>query len=427
MTPSAGTGMPLRDYRVHRYVNAFCPRCHEEKPDQPLSEVRRLSGWLADRDGTVWLERGCPEHGLVSTMYDENAEILRYLEQWTAPTKVHTPDTAGNFKPVPQAYEDGLPEMQTQHTCILLEDITDHCNLKCPTCFAESSPALAAVAPLAEVLASVDAKLGRENDRIDVLMLSGGEPTLYPWLEQLIEHLVARPIVRILLNSNGLRIANDDEFVAFLKKHRERVEVYLQYDGEEAASVAFHRRRRHPPVQGTRAGAAVGCRCLHHPHDDRDARSERPRDRRRDPAGAGDAVRRRRDDPACVRIGALGGNRSRRSAHAHRRTRPARSADRRRHHLAGPHRTAVQSSALLLGGLLPQGRLRGVAVAGEPDRARPAQGVPRSQPRPDRQPHRRLERQQGDPRRREELAARPAQRAVVSRIRRWATSGATSA
>lgn len=241
MATKPGAGMPLRDYRVHRYVNAFCPRCHEEKPDQPLSEVRRLSGWLADREGTVWLERGCPEHGLISTMYDENAEILRYLEQWTAPTKVHTPDTTGNFKPVPQAYEDGLPEMQTQHTCILLEDLTDHCNLKCPTCFAESSPAQAAVAPLAAVLASVDAKLARENDRIDVLMLSGGEPTLYPWLEQLIEHLAERPIVRILLNSNGLRIAGDDEFVEFLKKHRERVEIYLQYDGEEAQSVAFHR------------------------------------------------------------------------------------------------------------------------------------------------------------------------------------------
>ena len=241
MATKPAAGMPLRDYRIHRYVNAFCPQCHEEKPDQPLSEVRRLSGWLADRGGTVWLERGCPEHGLISTMYDENAEILRYLEQWTAPTKVHTPDTAGNFKPVPQAYEDGLPEMQTQHTCILLEDITDHCNLKCPTCFAESSPALAAVAPLAEVLASVDAKLARENNRIDVLMLSGGEPTLYPWLEQLIEHLATRPIVRILLNSNGLRIANDDDFVAFLATHRERVEIYLQYDGEEAQSVAFHR------------------------------------------------------------------------------------------------------------------------------------------------------------------------------------------
>ena len=63
--------MPLRDYRIHRYVNAFCPTCHEEDPDRPLSEVRRLSGWLADRDGTVWLERGCPDHGLVRTLYDD--------------------------------------------------------------------------------------------------------------------------------------------------------------------------------------------------------------------------------------------------------------------------------------------------------------------------------------------------------------------
>jgi uncharacterized radical SAM superfamily Fe-S cluster-containing enzyme len=97
------------------------------------------------------------------------------------------------------------------------------------------------VAPLAEVLASVDQRLARENNRIDVLMLSGGEPTLYPWLEQLLDHLVARPVVRILINSNGLRIANDDAFVEVLKKHRERVEIYLQFDGEEPESSKFHR------------------------------------------------------------------------------------------------------------------------------------------------------------------------------------------
>jgi uncharacterized radical SAM superfamily Fe-S cluster-containing enzyme len=238
---SAGTGMPLRDYRVHRYVNAFCPHCHEERPDRPLVEVRRLSGWLAVREGRVWLERGCPDHGLVRTLYDESAEILAYLEQWTAPTKVHAPDLAGNFKPVPAAYEDGLPEMQTQHTCILLEDVLDHCNLRCPTCFAESSPALAAVAPLADVLASVDARLARENGRIDVLMLSGGEPTLYPWLGELLDEVAARPVVRILVNTNGLRIAQDDELVALLARHRERVEVYLQYDGSSAEASTHHR------------------------------------------------------------------------------------------------------------------------------------------------------------------------------------------
>ncbi len=233
--------MPLRDYRVHRYVTAFCPLCHEEQPDRPLAEVRRLSGWLAVRDDRVWLERGCPDHGLIRTLYDESPEILAYLEQWTAPTKVHQPDVTGNFKPVPSAYEDGLPQMQTQHTCILLEDLLDHCNLKCPTCFAESSPALASVAPLEQVLASIDARLSRENGRIDVLMLSGGEPTLYPQLEELLEAVIARPIVRILVNTNGLRVAQDDELVALLRRHRERVEVYLQYDGESAQASITHR------------------------------------------------------------------------------------------------------------------------------------------------------------------------------------------
>lgn len=241
MTPKIGPGAALRDFSVHRYVNAFCPHCHEEDPDRPLEEVRRLSGWLAVRGGRVFLERGCPDHGFVRTLYDESAEILRYLEQWTAPTKEHTADVTGNFKPVPSAYADGLPQMQTQHTCILLEDITDHCNLRCPTCFAQSAPQLAATAPLDQVLASIDTRLSREHQRLDVLMLSGGEPTLHPQFEEILEAAVARPIVRILVNTNGLRIARDDALVALLRRHRERVEVYLQFDGLDAEGSVHHR------------------------------------------------------------------------------------------------------------------------------------------------------------------------------------------
>ncbi len=233
------SGMQLRGDRIHRYVNAFCPHCHAQ--DVPLADVRRLSGRLAERDGRIWLERGCPDHGLVRTLYDEDPQILRYLEEWTAPTKTHIPDVAGNFAPVPSAYLDGLPEMQTQHTCILLADLTDHCNLKCPTCFADSSPAIAGVVPLADVLSSVDTRLSRENDRIDVLMLSGGEPTLYPYLAELLDELNARPVVRILVNTNGIRIARDPALVQLLARHRERVEVYLQYDGPSAATSRHHR------------------------------------------------------------------------------------------------------------------------------------------------------------------------------------------
>ncbi len=236
-----GMGMGLRGDRIHRYVNAFCPQCHAEEPNRPLQMVARLSGWLVERDDRIWLERGCPEHGLVTTMYDESPEILRYLEQWTAPTKRHRADVRGNFDPVPSAYLRGLPEMQTQHTCILLADITAECNLRCPTCFTDSSPELTGVAPLADVLKSLDTRLSRENGRIDVLMLSGGEPTLYPDLAALLREVAARNVVRVLINTNGVRLARDDDLLDLISEHRERVEVYLQYDGESGDASRHHR------------------------------------------------------------------------------------------------------------------------------------------------------------------------------------------
>nr|WP_055504411.1 radical SAM protein [Nonomuraea pusilla] len=231
------TGMGLRGDRILRYVNAFCPHCH----GRDLDRVERLSGYLVERDGRVWLERGCREHGLVRTLYDEDPEILAYLEEWTAPTKQHIPDVSGNFLPVPSAYLQGLPEMQTQHTCILLEDIAEACNLRCPTCFADSSPDLSGVVPVRDVLANVDQRLARENGRLDVLMLSGGEPTLHPELPELLAELERRPITRILVNTNGVLIARDDALLDLLTRHRDRVEVYLQYDGSSAEASRHHR------------------------------------------------------------------------------------------------------------------------------------------------------------------------------------------
>lgn len=235
------TGMGLRGDRLHRYVTAFCPRCHDEAPETPLDQVERLSGRLVERDELMWLERGCRRHGLVRTLYDEDPEILSYLEEWTAPTKTHTPDVAGNFDPVPLAYLRGLPEMQTQHTCILLQDIAETCNLRCPTCFTDSSPDLRNTVPVADVLANVDQRLRRENGRLDVVMLSGGEPTLHPGLPELLTELTARPITRILINTNGVRLATDDALLDLLTAHRERVEVYLQYDGLSEAAHRHHR------------------------------------------------------------------------------------------------------------------------------------------------------------------------------------------
>ena len=351
--------MPLRGDRIHRYVNAFCPLCHEEQPDRPLAEVRRLSGWLVEREERIWLERGLPRprpgpHAVRRVAGDPHLpRAVDRADQGAHPRRRRQLQSrAGGLR-------HGLPEMQTQHTCILLQDLLDHCNLKCPTCFAASAPALASVVPLEQVLASIDARLSRENGRIDVLMLSGGEPTLYPQLAELLDEVAARPVVRVLVNTNGLAIAQDDELLELLTRHRERVEVYLQYDGAVGRGLDPPPGRRHPAVQGAGDRAALRGRGVHHADDDRRARRQRRRDRLRAQAGAGHAVRRRGHDPAGVRLRTQRRARPDGPAHPHRRARAARGADRRPGDVARPDRAAVLAPALLLGRLPAARRLRG--------------------------------------------------------------------
>ena len=72
-------------------------------------------------------------------------------------------------------------------------------------------------------------------------MVSGGEPTVHPDITTILSELADRPVNRILLNTNGIRIAQDDALVEWLAAHRDRVEVYLQYDGRRASSYRAHR------------------------------------------------------------------------------------------------------------------------------------------------------------------------------------------
>lgn len=228
--------------RIRRHVTAFCPACHREWPARPLEQVRRLPGQLLD-DDHVWLTRGCPDHGRIETFYEEDPEILTYLERWTAPPRSPTPDSPDCFDPVPGCFRSGLTGSQVQHTCILLEDITPACNLTCPTCFAASAPGLGEPVPVEHILANVDRRLELEGGSLEVVMVSGGEPTLHPHLDRLLDGLADRNIVRILLNSNGLLISHNDRLLDMLHRMRDRVEVYLQFDGMEPAA-SIHQRGR---------------------------------------------------------------------------------------------------------------------------------------------------------------------------------------
>ena len=75
----------------------------------------------------------------------------------------------------------------------------------------------------------LDALVASEGEP-DLVQISGGEPTLHPDFFAILDAVRARPIRHVMINTNGLRIAREKDFVARLAENRRGLEVYLQFD-----------------------------------------------------------------------------------------------------------------------------------------------------------------------------------------------------
>ena len=74
-------------------------------------------------------------------------------------------------------------------------------------------------------------RLVEVEGRPEVLQLSGGEPTIHPEFERVLRYAIDQPIDYVMINTNGIRFANDPELLKLVADHRDRVEVYFQMDG----------------------------------------------------------------------------------------------------------------------------------------------------------------------------------------------------
>ncbi len=131
-------------------------------------------------------------------------------------------------------YDCGLCTDHEQHSCLTLVEITDHCNLECPICYASSSPSRKGCRSLEHVTRMLDAVV-RNEGRPDVVQISGGEPTLHPDFFKILDLAKQRPIQHLMVNTNGIRIAREDGFAERLAEYMPGFEVYLQFDSFEAS------------------------------------------------------------------------------------------------------------------------------------------------------------------------------------------------
>ncbi|WP_246203976.1 radical SAM protein [Streptomyces tailanensis] len=129
----------------------------------------------------------------------------------------------------------GLCPEHKQHACLGIIEVNAGCNLDCPICFADSGHQPDGYAITQEQCAAMlDAFVAGEGEA-EVVMFSGGEPTIHKHILDFIDLAQARPIKNVTLNTNGIRLATDQRFVTELGKRNQTpgrsLNIYRQFDG----------------------------------------------------------------------------------------------------------------------------------------------------------------------------------------------------
>jgi uncharacterized radical SAM superfamily Fe-S cluster-containing enzyme len=212
--------MADRPYLYYELTNSICTTCH-----------RKVEAKIVAQDGQVFMHKRCRRHGLekvlISTDPDYHQRSRLTLKPGQLPLKFNTPIRYGC------PYDCGLCPDHEQHSCLTLVEITDACNLACPICYAESGPHRQTHRSLEQVEFMLDCVVRNEREP-DIVQISGGEPTIHPQFFEILDAARRRPIKHLMINTNGIRIAQEPEFARRLKDYLPGFEVYLQFDSLEA-------------------------------------------------------------------------------------------------------------------------------------------------------------------------------------------------
>ncbi len=210
----------IRPYMFYDVALTICSVC-----------FRKLEGKIVFEGDKVFLLKRCPAHGPERVLVADDIDYYRrcrevFIKKPEMPVVYNTPVKWGC------PYDCGLCTDHEQHSCLSLVEITDSCNLRCPVCYSGSGPERLEHRPLALIEKMLDAVV-RNEGHPDVVQISGGEPTLHPDFFQILKAAQARPIRHLMVNTNGVKIAQDEDFVKRLADSAPEVEIYLQFDSFE--------------------------------------------------------------------------------------------------------------------------------------------------------------------------------------------------
>jgi len=200
-------------------IDSLCPEC-----------LKVIPATMLEKDGRVYMEKNCPEHGFVRDLVYSDAELYKKAERWTYEDGegVLNPQIKG-AKTCPT--DCGLCDLHLSHAALANVDLTNRCNLRCPICFANANVQGYVYEPTYEQVVEM---LGTVRNIKPVfppaVQFSGGEPTIHPRFLDILRAARSMGFSHLQIASNGIRMAKDPEF-AKQAKEAGLYTMYLQFDG----------------------------------------------------------------------------------------------------------------------------------------------------------------------------------------------------
>jgi uncharacterized radical SAM superfamily Fe-S cluster-containing enzyme len=187
---------------------------------------------VATAAGEAWMRKACPTHG-------EQAVRLSPSAAWYEATRAIAPREARPRR-VQKEVVHGCPfdcgpcSTHTQKIRMPVVTITSQCDLACPICYVHNKNEGAfhmSKDEFARVLARLVEGAGGE---LDLINLTGGEPTLHPELLELVRMCKEAGIHRVSVCSHGLGLVKDDALLRGLADLGAR--IALSFDTFESAT-----------------------------------------------------------------------------------------------------------------------------------------------------------------------------------------------
>jgi len=209
--------------RLVKQTGSVCPVC-----------LVPIQADVLERHDQVWMDKRCDQHGEFSSLLSSHTR--HYYETIETPATGQPCCSGGGCGlPATDASQVEGPGPWVNHSCTVLIEIIERCNLSCPTCFAGSSPQHSGLMSLNEFERQVDQLANGGKRGSDMIQISGGEPTIHPELFKMVRGLFKRGFNHVCINSNGIKLAQT-EFVESLAACRQdfpegRIFIYLQFDG----------------------------------------------------------------------------------------------------------------------------------------------------------------------------------------------------